>query len=106
MAATQSISLPAYSMFTNTPVYEINGEVVFGLLRDAVVADATDRLYTIPQGGDNRLWLISQYHYSTPELWWVLSMVNNIVDPLAGVPAGTELRVPTINRLINEGILS
>lgn len=109
------IELPPYSMFSATPAYdgvdaEIEGSrqkvIVFGLLVDAVVPDASDTLYTVPQAGEGRLDLISQQHYGTPELWWVVALVNNLVDPLVGFSAGQTIRIPQKNRLASEGILS
>lgn len=102
-------------MFSATPAYEgveaeIEGErqkvIVFGLMADAVVPDATDILYTVPQAGEGRLDLISQQHYGTPELWWVIALVNNVLDPLVGVSSGRVVRIPKRERLASEGILS
>lgn len=102
-------------MFSATPAYEgvdaeIEGSrqkvIVFGLLADPVVADPTDILYTVPQAGESRLDLISQQFYGTPELWWVLALVNNLIDPLVGFTVGTVIRVPKKERLASEGIFS
>lgn len=110
-----NIELPPYSMFSATPVYEgvpaeIEGSrqdiIVFGLLADPVVSDPTDVLYTVPNGGEGRLDLISQQFYGTPELWWVLALVNNLVDPLVGFVANTVIRIPKRERLASEGIFS
>jgi hypothetical protein len=100
------VSLPAYSMFSNTPVYEVKGDIVFGLLRDPVIASPTDQLYVVTQAGEKRLDLVSSLFYGTSHLWWVLALVNNLVDPLVGVSVGTELRIPTKQRLADEGILT
>lgn len=114
MASTR-IELSPYSMFSNTPVYqdvsaEIEGVrqnvIVFGLLVDSVVANETDIMYNVPQSAENRLDLISQKFYGTPELWWVIALVNDIHDPLVGVTVGQQIRIPTRNRLAAEGILS
>ena len=109
------IELPSYSMFSATPAYdgivaEIEGVrqsiIVFGLMVPAVVADASDVLYTIPQAGEGRLDLVSQQWYGVPDLWWVVAVVNNVVDPLTAFPAGTQIRIPTKERLAAEGILN
>lgn len=93
-------------MFSSTPVYETEGVIQFGLMTDAVVADPTDELFVTPAGGVERLDLISYNRYGTTELWWVVSRLNNIQDPLVGVPVGTKLRIPTRQRLASEGILN
>lgn len=93
-------------MFSNTPVYEVGGVVQFGLMTDAVIADPTDQIYTVPPGGVERLDLISMQFYGTPELWWVLARVNTVQDALVGIPVNTQIRVPTRQRLASEGILN
>ena len=105
--AGQRIELPQYSMFTATPVYNLGADtVVFGLMQPSVVADDTDELWVVPPAGVPRLDLLANDFYGTPALWWVLSSVNNILDPLVSVPAGTGIRVPTKTRLAAEGILN
>lgn len=93
-------------MFANTPVYEVDSEIVFGLLKDVIVPDPSDDLYTVDGSGVNRLDAISYKFYQTPQLWWVLARCNNIVDPLVGVPLKTVIRIPTKARLAAEGILN
>lgn len=94
-------------MFTKTPVYGLGtATIVFGLMEPAVVPDATDELWTVPPAGVPRLDLLSDDFYQTPELWWVIASVNNILDPLVSVPVGTQIRVPTRERLAAEGILN
>lgn len=92
-------------MWSDTPVYEVGGEVVFGLLKDSVVPDASDELYVVPTAGAGRLDLISDHVYGTPELWWVIARVNNIADPFIGPSTAQELRIPTRARLVNLGLL-
>lgn len=103
---TQKITLPAYSMFADTPVYSVDNELVFGLLKDSIIADPSDQTYIVTQAGERRLDAISALFYGTPHLWWVVALVNKINDPLLGVTFGTELRVPTKQRLSDAGILS
>ena len=93
-------------MFATTAVYEVDSGIVFGLMRDVVVPDETDMLYLVPSGGLYRLDLISAKFYGTPALWWVLARVNNVEDPLIGVPVNALIRVPTTQRLAAQGVLS
>lgn len=93
-------------MFATTPVYEVDSEVVFGLMKDVIIPDASDTLFTVPTGGVNRLDAISNQFYGTPALWWVLARVNNILDPLLGVGLSQQIRIPTKARLASEGILN
>ena len=93
-------------MFVSTPVIQVDETIVLGLMRDPVAIDETDLVYEVQQGITNRLDLISDHFYQTPELWWVLALVNNIQDPLVGFEVGVKIRVPTRERLASEGILT
>jgi len=104
--AGQRIELPPYSMFAQTPVYEVGGDVVFGQMVPAVVPNDSDVIYSVPAAGEHRLDLISTQFYGVPDLWWILATVNNIIDPLVSVPAGTNIRVPSRSRLASEGTLN
>lgn len=104
--AGQRIELPPFSMFAVTPPYDIEGQVVFGLMQDVVVPDASDELWPVPASGVARLDTLSEIFYGTTQLWHVLASVNNLVDPLVGFPQGTVIRVPTRERLAAEGVLN
>lgn len=104
--ASQRIELPLYSMFAKTPVYEVGGNVVFGLKEPAVVPHGSDILYTVPAAAEFRLDLLSTQFYGVPDLWWVIASVNNLIDPLVGIAPGTRIRVPTQQRLASEGVLN
>lgn len=108
MAETQvNVTLPAYTAFGQTEVYQTrDGEVFFGLMRESVIADATDQIYTVTESGKRRLDLLSELFYGTTKLWWVICQVNNIVDPMQELEVNVELRVPTRDRLAELGILA
>lgn len=94
------VELPANSMWRNTPVYRTDdGTVVFGLRRMVVLQDPSDQLFVVTGPMVGRLDLISQLFYETPELWWVLAEVNNLVDPMTQVVNGLRLRVPVKARI-------
>lgn len=93
-------------MFLTTPVYNVNNDIVFGLMADVIVPDITDQLFVVPLAGVNRLDLISDEFYGTPSLWWVIARVNNIQDALVAVPVNTTIRVPTKDRLAAAGVLN
>lgn len=94
-------------MFTKTPVYDLGEEgIVFGLMQASIVPDNSDELWVVPPAGVPRLDLLANDFYGTPSLWWVIASVNNILDPLVSVAAGTSIRVPTKERLAAEGVLN
>ena len=102
----QRVTLPPFSMLSKTPIYSVKGLVVTGLLNPPVGPDVSDTLYRVTLAGERRLDLISQLHYGTPELWWVISLVNNLIDPIAGVASGSDIRIPLRSRLSALGILN
>mgnify|MGYP002631498672 CR=1 FL=1 len=115
MTRQQRIELPPYSMFSQTPVHEIDvlrsvdpsGKlVVFGLLTEPLVKHSSDAVFRIPQGFEDRLDRISNRFYGTPDLWWAIAMVNNSLDPMAGFSRNQEIRVPLRSRLAKEGLLT
>jgi hypothetical protein len=102
----QRIELPPFSMYAKTPPYEVDGQIVFGLMVDTTLPDPSDEQWPVPSAGTGRLDLLSDAFYGTPELWHVLSSVNNWPDALIGFPAGMVIRVPTKERLAAEGVLN
>ena len=86
-------------MYVQTPVYQVGGDIVFGLMVPPIIADATDVVYTVTQSTANRLDLVANTFYGDPSLYWVLGDVNDITDIQNGVPEGTRLRIPSKSRL-------
>jgi len=86
-------------MFKATPVYKVDGEVVFGLMVNPVLPDPTDRIYIVTQATENKLSVIADMFYENSELWWILASVNKVIDAQFGVPRGTRLRIPSKTRL-------
>lgn len=109
MADQQRVELPTFSMWAQTPVYQIQTDdgltIIFGMLQDIIVPDPTDFLFTVPVGGLYRLDLLSQQFYGVPDLWWVIARANAIIDPLLGPALGQIIRIPTKARLATEGVL-
>lgn len=101
-----TVQLPKYSMLQKTPIYQLDtGELVPGLLRNVVFPDPTDQVYTITAPYANDWQKISSTLFGVAELWWVLTELNNIADPLFGLPSGAKIRIPTKARLQQLGVL-
>ena len=88
------IDLPVQSQFKYTPVYRVDDTIRFGLRQTPVSPTPQDRVYNVTLETANRLDLIANAFYGNPELWWVIADANSILDPMAGIPVGTELRIP------------
>ena len=109
-SVVEIVELPRYSMFQSTPIYRIEStvpntyDIIPGMIRDPVIADTTDQIYVVDQTTQNRLDLIANLFYGQSELWWVLAMVNNLIDAHV-VPYQTRLRIPLRSRLTNLQII-
>lgn len=86
-------------MFVKTPVYEVDGEIVFGLLRPALQPSSSDHVITVSQADENRLDRISSKVLQDPRYWWAIATISDVVDPLTEIVAGTILRVPSVSSL-------
>lgn len=93
-------------MLRATSLYQLpDGDVVPGLRRTVLTADATDDIFLVTaQFAHNWQGLATQF-YGDPELWWVLTDVNGVLDPLYGLFTGVQIRIPTKARLQAAGIL-
>lgn len=60
---------------------------------------ASDELYQIGHGYDERPDLLAQALYNSPRLWWVFAMRNPDIlkDPIRDFKAGTVIMLPTID---------
>ena len=63
---------------------------------------ADDQYMTVSLREENRLDIISNDYYNTPNYWWVIALGNYIIDPFT-IPVGTYLRIPQISSLYNQG---
>lgn len=51
--------------------------------------------HTVNQEEENDLPLIAYKLLGDPDLWWVIAQLNNVVNPLADVAVGLDLKIPT-----------
>lgn len=63
----------------------------------------TDIIHTVKYNEVLRLDLLAYKYYNNALLWWVIAQANDIKDPIQGVPAGTKLRIPSIESLYEDG---
>lgn len=99
--AIAQITLDKYSMYYRTPVYQVGEDIVFGLRRDSIPPDVTDRIIEVTQPQANRLDLISHETLGSAELWWVIAELNHLMDPMVDADVGAKLRIPTRERVSN-----
>lgn len=64
---------------------------------------STDRYHRVQSHEVFRLDIIANHYYRNPLLWWIIAQANNIYDPIAEIPPGTILRIPSIEALYGIG---
>ena len=57
-----------------------------------------DIFHEVLREEENRLDIIANKYYNSPDLWWVIAMANNLIDPMYVKP-GTIVRIPPITSL-------
>ena len=67
--------------------------------------DRTDKIYIIEAGDLDRADLLSYKLYKSPRLYWIILWLNGINDPFEQLYPGMALRVPTLRRLAEFGVL-
>lgn len=55
-----------------------------------------NRLIKLPPGYEGRLDMVSTMVYGTPNLWWVIALANDIMDPEEELIPGALIKVPII----------
>ena len=91
--------LGKYSRFGGQQTFQnVDGRMFFGTFNPpAFPVSPTDTFHTVRQGEPLRLDLLSYQFYRTPELWWVLALVNDILSPFDDIEIGDVLRVPSLS---------
>jgi hypothetical protein len=93
-----------FSRFRNQLIYQTaDGKLFYGVYdRPSFPPTPQDTYHTVRQGEDTRLDLISYKYYQTPELWWVIAVSNDILDPLGDLAVGDVIRVPSRNLVFSQ----
>jgi len=60
--------------------------------------DSNDQYHVITQREVNRLDIISNNYYQSPEYWWAIALANNLIDPFV-IEEGMVLRIPPLTSL-------
>lgn len=67
--------------------------------RNYLDLDSTDKVYVVEAKFAGRLDLIAASFLGNPHHWWVIAMLNNILDPHSEIIEGTILYIPTTDRV-------
>lgn len=98
-----NLKLRDYSRFRGQKIYRYpDGRLYFGTFsKPSFPESARDVHHTVVEGQELRLDLIAYSYYRTPELWWVIALVNDIVSPFDEIEVGDVLRIPNISTVIS-----
>ena len=70
-----------------------------------IPAHRSDHVYLVEAGDLARPDLLAYKLYQNPKLYWIILWLNGINDPFQQLYAGMALRVPTLRRLAEYGVL-
>ena len=99
--ATDKVELSKDSMFSNTPVYQVGQDIVFGLRQPVISNSSDDVQVTVTQTMSGRLDKIANQLYGSSDLWWIIADSNNMLDPFVETVTGAKLRVPPSSTVKN-----
>lgn len=88
-----------YSRYVSGGTTEVNQKALEWWDRENFPANADDIVYVVERRFVGRLDLIAASFLDEPRYWWVIGMLNNIVDPYTEVAEGTILYIPTRDRV-------
>jgi hypothetical protein len=100
MAETNS-TLNRASRYVGGGTTEINQTAIEWWERDQFLSYPDDLTYVVERKFVGRLDLIAAVYVGEPRYWWVIAMLNNILDPANDVVEGLVIYIPTVERLKN-----
>jgi hypothetical protein len=85
-------------------VYSLNGETFFETYDiPSIPKSAKDIYHQLKSGEEGRWDLVSYKYYRTVNYWWLICIANDISDPFDVPPAGTIIRIPSLDYVITRG---
>lgn len=91
------------SRYVSGGTTEVNKTAIEWWERSVLKTDPTDFQYVVEKQFEGRLdWITAVYlGEQNIRYWWVVAMLNNILDPYTEVTTGRIIRIPTKERLQN-----
>lgn len=77
---------------------EVNQTALEWWEREVFLSAEDDNNYVVEKKFEGRLDLIAAIFLGEPRMWWIIAMLNNIVDPVTEVVEGVILYIPTAER--------
>ena len=87
--------------FKYNTVYTINGETFFETYPiPDIPKNKKDTYHQLKSGEEGRWDLISYKYYQTVDYWWLICHANDISDPFDVPPAGSIIRIPSLDYIM------
>ena len=91
------VKISRYSIYRQ--IIDSNNDTYLETVNQTPVAESNlDKYHEVEQNEENRLDIIANKYYGSPDLWWVIAMGNNIIDPFI-VKVGDIIRIPNLTSL-------
>lgn len=101
---TATLSLSPESRYKDTRIYDDAGVVSFALMEPPpeLVAAIDDVIHTVQGHEVGFLDKIAAHYYGPgyEKLWWIIALVNGIIDAEAELFPGARIRIPQRARMV------
>jgi len=87
------------SRYVSGGTTEVNQTALEWWERDFFTSKSDDLAYVVEKKFVGRLDLIAATYLGEPRYWWVIAMLNNVLDPANEIVEGAVLYIPTPERL-------
>lgn len=111
MATAELVPLPdesvhSFSRFFKQPIYLVSNIKFWGTYQfPEIPVSPFDTYHIVAELDVYRLDLIAYKYYSTPELWWIIALVNQIFFEFDEMEVGQVLRIPDKGTLTTLGLI-
>jgi len=92
------------SRYKHTNIYEgPDDSFYYGVWKVPTIEEnPLDTFYTVKFSETRRLDKIADLHYGNINLWWIIALANNILDPFSELTVGDIIRVPNLAYIISK----
>jgi len=92
------------SRYKKTSIYKgSDNQYYYGVWKvPKIDPQPVDVYHTIATGEDLRLDAIAYKYYGNYQLWWVIAVANNILDPFTELKIGQTIRIPYLPYIFSD----
>lgn len=84
-------------LLNGVPRFDFNSTAWVKYRKD--IKKLSTEVYVVTKANENRIWKISDQFYGSFDYWWLLCLVNDILDPTSEIPAGKHMVIPRLSDL-------